>query len=213
MPTTSVILLIAMVACSTCISASDEAFETRYQTDSLRPLNMPPRFDNGYLAVYESKGLGIYAASGALRYRIANPPQGSIRSVAVHQDGTTATAIHFSFGNGAIWLYDPAGSHVRTVQSEDFVPSYVAFAPDGSVWTTGTQDRPPGSPVTDYSILRHFSREGAFLGAYLPRSSFRIPREPAEPSRRSQPCVLRTVESVCTSPAATRLIPCGLKPI
>ena len=77
------IAIAASLMLSTCAIAFEAAFETRYQTDSLCPLNMPPRFDHGYLAVYEWKGVGIYAASGALQYRIPNLPNVSTTNVAV----------------------------------------------------------------------------------------------------------------------------------
>jgi len=164
----------------TCAIAFDATFETRYQTDSLRPLNMPARFDHGYLAVYEGKGIGIYAASGALQYRIPNPPKVTMTNVAVDKDGTAATVGSSSDGKGALWLWNSAGSNIRVIQTLNYVPSYVTFAPDGSIWTTGTQDRSNRHTDEDYEILRHFSREGILLGAFLPRSSFLGDGEPAE---------------------------------
>ena len=173
--------IVMVVMLSICATAFDAAFETRYQTDSLRPLNMPPRFDHGYLAVYEWKGIGIYAASGALLYRIPNLSNASVTNVAVDRDGTAVTSGDLSDGKGALWLWNSAGLNIRVIQSPDYVPTYVAFAPDGSIWTTGTRDRSKGQRTGDYAILRHFSREGALLGAYLHRSSFPGEREPAEP--------------------------------
>jgi hypothetical protein len=102
-------------------------------------------------------------------------------NVAVDKDGTAVTAGNFSDGKGALFVWDAAGSNIRVIQVPDYVPTYVAFAPDGSIWTTGTRDRSSGRTTNDYTILRHFSREGALLGAYLPRSSFPGQREPAEP--------------------------------
>jgi hypothetical protein len=173
--------IVTVLMLSTHAIAFDAALETRYQTDSLRPLNMPPRFDHGYLAVYEWKGIGIYAASGELKCRIPNLPNVSTTNVAVDKDGTAVTAGNFSDGKGALWLWSSAGSNIRVIQAPDYVPTYVAFAPDGSIWTTGTRDRINRHTRDDYAILRHFSREGALLGAYLPRSSFSTEREPAEP--------------------------------
>ena len=173
-------LMLSTFMLSTHAIAFDAAFETRYQTDSLGPLNMPPRFDHGYLAVYEWKGIGIYAASGELKYRIPNLSNVSTTNVAVDKDGTAVTAGNFSDGKGALWLWSSAGSNIRVIQAHDYVPTYVAFAPDGSIWTTGTRDITNRQTRVDYAILRHFSREGVSLGAYLPRSSFPTEREPAE---------------------------------
>jgi hypothetical protein len=172
---------VTVLMLSTCAIAFDAASETRYQTDSLCPLNMPPRFDHGYLAVYEWSGVGIYAASGALQYRIPKLPNALTMNVAVDKDGTAVTSGDFSDGKGALWLWNSAGSNIRVIRTPDYVPSYVAFAPDGSIWTTGTRDQSNRHTPEDYAILRHFSREGALLGAYLPRSSFPSEREPAEP--------------------------------
>lgn len=174
--------VITVLILSRSANAFDATFETRYQTDSLRPLNMPPTFDNGYLAVYEGKGIGIYAASGELQYRIPNFSTLTMMNVAVDKDGTAVTPSESSDGNGALWVWNSAGSNIRVIEARDYVPTYVAFAPDGSIWTAGTQARSNDTPG-DYAILRHFSREGALLGAYLRRSSFPDEREPAEPVR------------------------------
>ena len=164
---------------STFAPAFDGAADIRYQADSLRPLNMPPTFDHGYLAIYERGGIGIYAPSGSLQCRIPSPKQGSITSVAIDSDGTIAAAA--SFGNAAaVWLWNSGGSNIRVINTAEYSPSYVAFAPDGSLWMTGTHGRQTGPATNDYPILRHFSREGELLGAYLRRSSFRTEREPAE---------------------------------
>ena len=111
----------------------------------------------------------------------ANLSNVSTTNVAVDEDGTAVTAGNFSDGKGALWLWNSAGSNIRVIQAPDYVPTYVAFAPDGSIWTTGTRDQTNRHTRDDYAILRHFSREGRLLGAYLPRSSFPIDREPAEP--------------------------------
>jgi hypothetical protein len=166
---------------STCAAAFETGSGIRYQTDSLRPLNMPPTFDHGYLAVYERGGVGIYVSSGTLQYRIPNPLNGSISNVAVDKDGTAATSVSFGSNRGAVWVWDSSGLNTRKIETADYVPSYVAFAPDGSIWTTGTQRRAKPPLDTDYLILRHFSREGELLGAFLPRSSFNSEPEPAEP--------------------------------
>jgi hypothetical protein len=172
--------IVTILMLSTPAISFEAAFETRYQTDSLRPLNMPPRFDHGYLAVYEWKGIGVYSASGELKYRIPNLSNVSTSDVAIDKDGTAVTAGNLSDGKGALWLWNSAGSNIRVIETPEYVPTYVAFAHDGSIWTTGTRDQTKRHTPDDYAILRHFSREGALLGAYLPRSSIPTEREPAE---------------------------------
>ena len=115
-----------------------------------------------------------------MRYRTPYeyPPGGYIRNVAVDTDGTAAGTVHF-WKNGGISIWNAGGSKLLDVDTGEYVLSFVAFAPDHSVWTTGTRTRARPENKTDYLVLRHFSREGALLGAYLPRPSFASDREPA----------------------------------
>jgi hypothetical protein len=174
-------VLVSVFIFATAAFASDANREVAYQTDSLRPLNMPPTFAGGYLAVHDRGGIAVYSRDGTLRYRIPYeyPPGGSIRNVAVDTDGTAAATVDF-WNKGGISLWNTEGTKIRDIDTGEYVPSFVAFAPDHSVWTTGTRTRARPENKTDYLVLRHFSREGALRGAYLPRSSFASDREPAE---------------------------------
>jgi hypothetical protein len=174
---TKLIIILSVLALPSYAAGS----EVQYQTDSLRPMNMPPIFDHGYLAVYERGAVGIYRGSGALQYRIPSDAPEVVSSVAVMADGRAATCVGLANGKGAIGLWDSAGSKLRTIETGDFLPSFVAFGPDGSIWTTGMQRGPGGAAVEDYLILRHFSPQGELLGAFVRRSSFHGDRDPAEP--------------------------------
>ena len=59
------------------------------------------------------------------------------------------------------------------------MPSFVCFAPDHSIWSTGKLARQSLTDKPEFFILRHFSFDGKELGAFLPRSSFDDDGEPA----------------------------------
>ena len=119
--------------------------------------------------------------------------------------GRPPPRVSFSDGKGALWLWNSAGSNIRVIQAPDYVPSYVAFAPDGSIWTTGTQDRSNRHTPADYAILRHFSREGSIARRVFAHGHHFVAKgNLPSPSRHYQPCALPTVGSVCISPGGGR---------
>lgn len=153
-----------------------------YQGD-LAPWNIAPTFDHGYLAVYgPGRTVSIYSKQGTLALTIPEPPNASFSNVAIDDDGTVALVE--SAGNqvnGRIRLLDHAGAPLAVITLGDSQPSFVAFAPDHSIWATVYFPRADDSPKTDYRILRHYSREGRELGRFLPRASFASNHEPAMP--------------------------------
>ncbi len=165
--------------------------EVHYQ-GALAPIGNGPSFDHGYLVSYDgATAFSVYSADGSLRY--AGQPQipdavwALAQNGAADSDGSAALAVAYRTGKhspeqGKIALFDREGKQTRLIGTGDFVATQVCFAGDHSIWAVG---RIPARSVPDdtgeYFILRHYSREGAERGAYLPRSSFRSDAEPIEP--------------------------------
>jgi hypothetical protein len=181
------LILASLAVFSAVALAADEVRVVQYKADSLSPKNIPPTFDNGYLVVYgygfhtthhfpgEGVGEGIYAPDGSLAYTI---PQYS-PNVAVDTDGSSAAALPAGDNKGGIALFDPAGLQIRFIDTGQYWPCYVSFAPDHSIWVTGGWTSNRGNEPK--YILRHFSRGGEELGGFLPSASFKGSFRPVGP--------------------------------
>jgi hypothetical protein len=65
-------------------------------------------------------------------------------------------------------VLDRTGALKAYLTTHPYAPTQICFAPDHSIWAIGnvrTEETP------DYFVLRHYSREGKELGAFLPRST------------------------------------------
>lgn len=163
------ILLSFLVFSTAAVGASVR--ELYYQADNLAPNNIGPTFVNGYLVVYgPNKSVSVYSPDGTFAYSIS-PEHGFIHNATVDTDQTSAVAIQFGGKRGMISIFDRTGSPIRAIETGTYLPSFVCFAPDHSIWVTGRQWRQSLTDKPEYFILRHFSRDGNELGAFLPRSS------------------------------------------
>ena len=146
-----------------------------FYAGDITPASITPTFENGYLAVYDLDGAAlVYAPDGSLAFRFSPPHKGaSVVNVAVDVDGVSAFAVEGPRGRGAISIVDPKGVQFRWIDTDDYVPSGLSFAPDHSLWTTGSKPEVlSAGELPEYEILRHCSQDGRELGRYLPRSSF-----------------------------------------
>lgn len=143
-----------------------------YQAENLTPGNIRPLYDNGYLVVWGLGNASVYTPEGSLAYVIPGPGKGrSMTNVAVDTDRTAVVAVHDS-ERGGLSIFGPTGAPVGFIDTDRFQPAYVAFAPDHSIWTTGGYEPHSRDDQPDYFMLRHFSRDGKELGAFLLRSAF-----------------------------------------
>jgi hypothetical protein len=148
---------------------------------NLYPLNITPTFDHGYLAVYEQGGFAVYAPDGSLALRSASPGGGFTVNVDIDSDGSVAAVVHsHNSRTGDIRLFSPDGSPAGRIATDVYQPSHVCFAPDHSVWVLGSEELLPVRERTNYSLLRHYSRTGALLGEFFPRSSFPEAGDPGQ---------------------------------
>ena len=175
----SKLILLFFVVCASAAIGADAVRHVRYQTESLAPTNSPPTFDNGYLVVYGLASHSVYAPDGSLAYNISWPEGVHITYIAVDTDQTAAAAADHGNIKGSIAIFDRTGSQIRVIETGQYLPSFVCFAPDHSLWTTGKHVRHSLADKPEFFILRHFSHDGKELGAFLPRSSFEDDGEPA----------------------------------
>jgi hypothetical protein len=160
-----------------------------YQAQTLTPLNMPPTFSNGYLAVFSEGGIDVYGPDGGGVRRVPSSRGRYIRNVAFDTDGSMAAAIADKHRDGHIGLSDSIGNAFPDIQTEDFNPTAVAFGPDHSIWAVGQPWPRTVETSSDFFILRHYSRKGQLLGAFLPRSSF-----PAVEKRMQEPVAYPSIQ-------------------
>jgi hypothetical protein len=163
------ILLSSLVFSTLAVGASVR--EVYYQADSLTPSNIGPTFVNGYLVVY-GRNVSVYSPDGTLAYTISPPEHGFIHNVTVDTDQAAAAAVEVRGKSGIISVFDRTGSPISVIDTGKYLPSFVYFALDHSIWATGRVQRQSLTDKPEYFILRHFSRDGKELGAFLPRSAF-----------------------------------------
>jgi hypothetical protein len=170
------------------------------------PRSLIPLFRHGYLILFPpgapagsplsavTYGFTAYGPDGQFAYQeILDVPGGSeaaVRDVDFDSDGNAAIAVSARGGSSGIIsglvLLDRGGRQTSYLDTGRYGPTHVAIAPDGSIWTIGSQRdaaSTAGGAVRpdheDYMIVRHFSADGKQLNAYLPRSSFPPGLEPA----------------------------------
>jgi len=180
-----VLCLLLTISSTTALAA--EARDVYYQGD-VAPLNIMPTFDKGYLVVYDrDHKINVYAPGGSPLYsasaQVPNTDWADIENAAVDTDGTLAGAIEHRRlkheSSGGIVLFDRTGTQIRFIDTGQYLPTQVCFAPDHSIWTIGWQGHVGKNE--DYFILRDYSQEGNELGAFLPRSSFDAEPDPVGP--------------------------------
>lgn len=136
-------------------------------------------FNRGYVFRWDRSGKGkdaLYSPDGNQLYEVIVKPAETwvpfISTAAVDPDGLVAFAYaswHESGSwHGGIAILNQSGQTIRFIDTFEYSPSQLCFAPDHSLWVYG-KDR--FRPVRDYPIFRRYSpRDGRQLGAYVLRS-------------------------------------------
>jgi hypothetical protein len=166
-----------------------------------------PWFRHGYLILFLPRGVNgtpvesimygftAYAPEGYFAYQeILDVPGGNrpvVRDVDFDSDGNAAVGVSARGGASGIisgiLLLDRGGRETSYIDTGRYLPTHLAIAPDGSIWTIGweravsTVEGLARPDRHDFMIVRHFSTNGKQLNAYLPRSSFPPGLEPASP--------------------------------
>ena len=179
---TKLVVVLCLLSSSMALVAQSTR-EVSYRGADLAPRNIVPSFDHGYLAVFEAiDKVSIYAPDGSFAFSILPSHGGIVFSVAMDADGTVAvTNDHGSEEESSgIVVLDRTGAEKAYFTTGDFRPQHICFAPDHSIWAAGLPQRDPMNESPDFLILRHYSRDGKELGAFLPRSSL-------EPGQKDTP--------------------------
>lgn len=71
-------------------------------------------------------------------------------------------------GRGGLLAFIPSDrTSARMVQTGLYVPSMIAVAPDGTVWTKGQDVRAYAERPRDGTVIRHFDASGRLLGGFV----------------------------------------------
>lgn len=154
--------------------------ESQIPVGAYQPL---PGFYGGYAFFVERPDfIKLYSPDGklALATTVATDMHASVISVAVDSDGTMAVG-YTSKGLGGMDLLDTRGNKLGSFSTGQYLPSHIAFRDDHSVLTFGWEmhSQDPTLNTADYRSVRHYTRSGVQIGAYLPRSLFPRGLEPA----------------------------------
>jgi hypothetical protein len=159
-----------------------------------------PTFDKGYVFQMidaghaPSTGLSVYAPDGRLAYQVSvKAPDGTPaylhqQGMAADTDGTVILAMWYGgYGGfaptkgGGVIVLDSNGRQTQFIDTARYMPNAVCFASDHSIWIIGAQYGAREGEIrgVDYPLVRHYSRDGKQMGAYLPRASFPAGLPPA----------------------------------
>jgi hypothetical protein len=145
--------------------------------------NLMPALYDGYLYTISPRHvLTLFPPDGRQVLTLPLVGNDTVRILNAAIDSETTIALSRRDGAGsAIELRDAFGNLLQSINTGRYVPEHLAFGEDHTIWSLGWQtdatkllypDR------QDYMILRHYSRDGKEIGAYLPRSLFPAGLEP-----------------------------------
>ena len=150
-----------------------------------------PHWDNGYLVsraveTFEpgTSNVKIYDQSGKLARQAAIWFPEALRvlvySATAAADGRIIVGGKAEKADGSAGLFiartNLAGDVTDVIQANDFAPSNVCQAPDGTVWSFGSTGYDATSRPKPGNVLRHFDFHKGEIGSYLSRLTF-----PAKP--------------------------------
>jgi len=115
---------------------------------------------NVSFTIADAKSIAIYDWDRGLEGMIA------LSGSAVDREGRASSFI--------AWI-SPDGTISQIVQTSSYRPRGLAFAPDGTIWTYGTELMTGSASVLnpDAGIFRHFDKTGKMLGQFVPQSTVR----------------------------------------
>jgi hypothetical protein len=146
-------------------------------------------FRNGYMFQFDTlvnRVIRVYAPDGHFTVNLPiQLPGASVTwptDVAVDSDGTFVAGAFGGDGDirhvtqFGVAMFDSNGIQTGVIDMKSFSPNHVAIAEDHSIWVLGAPSGPRSKQ--DYMILRKYTRAGALVGSYLPRSAFPPGLEP-----------------------------------
>jgi len=185
------LLAVALFA-GVVFAASAPVREVQSQCPALA--NQPVcHFRNGYMFQFDTvvnRVIRVYAPDGHFTVNLPIQLPGASLTwptdVAVDSDGTFVAGAFGGDGDirhvtqFGLAMFDSNGIQTAAIDTQNFSPNHVAIAEDHSIWMLGA----PGGPrrKEDYMVLRKYTRAGALVGSYLPRSTFPAGLEPGSGS-------------------------------
>ena len=174
--------------------------------------HLMPALYNGYLYTISPRHvLTLFPPNGrqVLTIPLIGNDTVSILNAAIDSDTTVALSRRDEAGSG-IELRDAFGNLLLSINTGRYVPVHLAFGEDHTIWSLGWQS--DGTKLLypdrqDYMILRHYSRDGKEMGAYLPRILFsRIGLEPGRIGWQSRAITITGDRIGCRCIRETRVI-------
>ncbi len=144
-------------------------------------------FDHGYVlvwddpqgAIIDSGAITLYGPDGHRLYSTALTTPDGVPAIAVAAaiDAHGAVAIVYQdhakpHSRAGIAMLDEAGKAASFLVTDPFVPGFICFSDDGSIWAAGSAS---ASPTADFLTVRKYSRGGDETGAFLPLSEVSSP--------------------------------------
>jgi hypothetical protein len=156
-----------------------------------------PQWRNGKLILLESShgeriGISVFAgqSTSLVTFAVPRARHVTVRGFSQGADGTIALCGSLVDEDGRTGSYvgwvSPGGNDVHVVRTSPFVPTRVALASDGTIWTQGSEIRPRanGEPLrhtlaeatkSDAAVFRQFSRSGKLLRTLVAQSEIANP--------------------------------------
>ncbi|MFN7920421.1 MAG: hypothetical protein U0Q16_10005 [Bryobacteraceae bacterium] len=146
---------------------------------SLR-LMRQPKWSNGGMVTLQFKDadepvIWLAGPSGKRSVPFSIP---GAQSITIHDfdrgsDGTigvSGTMAERNGGGGFVARISPDGADLQIIRTDSYRPVMVAVAPDGSLWTAGSETVRPDA-ARGPAVIRRFDRSGKMTGSFVPQSS------------------------------------------
>jgi hypothetical protein len=172
---------------------------TAFYPGAIYPAGILPDWDRGYVIRYEHEEnyspdepmVFMYDATGVRirQARIWPPGAGSvgIRRTAATREGAILAAGWGTLQDGFVQSYivktDLAGNTVQTLMTGLFGTEHLCEAPDGTIWSLGSNVSQENGQENNTDVLRHYSFEKGLLHSYLPQ----VTVEAVVPPRSKRP--------------------------
>ncbi len=156
-----------------------------------------PQWRDGKMILLEAShgqriGISVFAgkSTSLVTFAVPGARHVSVRGFSRGVDGTIALCGSLIDEDGRSGSYvgwvSPVGTDVHVVRTSPFVPTRVALASDGTIWTQGSEIRPRanGEPLrhtlaeamkSDAAVFRQFNRSGKLLRAVVAQSEITNP--------------------------------------
>lgn len=154
-------------------------------SSALGPMQRVPVWSGGRMLRIIDAGttapiLSTYDERGALltsvTFTIPGAHRMAVSAFCAGSDGTLAVSGWAENDEGvrtSFFATIPPSGPQRIVQTTPYAATTIALAPDGTVWTSGSEYIDGREVTTDFHVVRHFDTSGKLLGSAIPRSTLK----------------------------------------